>query len=74
MYGVRERLEVESREMNNETILLAISKIANSTVNKLAVDNANILFTPNTANELEENTSMLNSIISLKIKNTLINK
>jgi hypothetical protein len=74
MYGVRNLLESESRETNNETVLLAILKIANNTVNKLAVDNANILFTPNSATELEENTNMLNSIISLKIKNTLINK
>lgn len=74
MYGLKNQLEVSSREMNNETVLLAIAKIATSTVNKLAVDNSEILFTPSTTNELEENTTMLSSIIALKIKNSLISK
>lgn len=74
MYGLKTQLESNSREMNNETVLLAIAKIATSTVNKLAVDNSEILFTPSTTNELEENTTMLSSIIALKIKNSLISK
>ena len=74
MYGLKTQLEASSREMNNETVLLAIAKIATSTVNKLAVDNSEILFTPSTTNELEENTTMLSSIIALKIKNSLISK
>ena len=74
MYGIKTQLESSSREMNNETVLLAIAKIATSTVNKLAVDNSEILFTPTTTNELEENTTMLSSIIALKIKNSLISK
>ena len=74
MYGIKTQLEASSRSMNNETILLAIAKIATSTVNKLAVDNSEILFTPNTTDALEENTTMLSSIIGLKIKNSLISK
>ena len=74
MYGLKTQLESDSRGMNNETFLLAIAKIATSTVNKLAVDNSEILFTPSTTNELEENTTMLSSIIALKIKNSLISK
>ncbi len=74
MYGLKTQLESNSRGMNNETVLLAIAKIATSTVNKLAVDNSEILFTPSTTNELEENTTMLSSIIALKIKNSLISK
>ena len=74
MYGIKTQLESSSREMNNETVLLAIAKIATSTVNKLAVDNSEILFTPTTTDELEENTTMLSSIIALKIKNSLISK
>ncbi len=74
MYGLKTQLESDSRGMNNETVLLAIAKIATSTVNKLAVDNSEILFTPSTTNELEENTTMLSSIIALKIKNSLISK
>lgn len=74
MYGIKTQLESSSREMNNETVLLAIAKIATSTVNKLAVDNSEILFTPTTTNELEENTTMLSSIVALKIKNSLISK
>ena len=74
MYGLKNQIEASSREMNNETVLLAIAKIATSTVNKLAVDNSEILFTPSTTDELEENTTMLSSIIALKIKNSLISK
>ena len=74
MYGIKTELESSSREMNNETVLLAIAKIATSTVNKLAVDNSEILFTPTTTDELEENTTMLSSIVALKIKNSLISK
>lgn len=74
MYGLKNQLEASSREMNNETVLLAIAKIATSTVNKLAVDNSEILFTPSTTDELEENTTMLSSIVALKIKNSLISK
>ena len=74
MYGLKTQIESSSRGMNNETVLLAIAKIATSTVNKLAVDNSEILFTPSTANELEENTTMLSSIVALKIKNSLISK
>ena len=74
MYGIKTQLESSSREMNNETVLLAIAKIATSTVNKLAVDNSEILFTPTTTDELEENTTMLSSIVALKIKNSLISK
>ena len=74
MYGIKTQLESSSREMNNETVLLAIAKIATSTVNKLAVDNSEILFTPTTTNELEENTTMLSSIVALKIKNSVISK
>ena len=74
MYGIKTQLETTSRGMNNETVLLAIAKIATSTVNKLAVDNSEILFTPSTTDELEENTTMLSSIVALKIKNSLISK
>ena len=74
MYGIKNQLESSSREMNNETVLLAIAKIATSTVNKLAVDNSEILFTPTTTDELEENTTMLSSIVALKIKNSVISK
>lgn len=74
MYGLKTQLESNSRGMNNETVLLAIAKIATSTVNKLAVDNSEILFTPSTTDELEENTTMLSSIVALKIKNSLISK
>ncbi len=74
MYGIKTQLESSSREMNNETVLLAIAKIATSTVNKLAVDNSEILFTPTTTDELEENTTMLSSIVALKIKNSVISK
>ena len=74
MYGIKTQLESSSREMNNETVLLAIAKIATSTVNKLAVDNSEILFTPTTTYELEENTTMLSSIVALKIKNSVISK
>ena len=74
MYGIKTELESSSREINNETVLLAIAKIATSTVNKLAVDNSEILFTPTTTDELEENTTMLSSIVALKIKNSLISK
>lgn len=74
LLGNKATLESGTREINNETILLAIAKICNSTINKLAVDNTDILYTPTNVNELEENTTMLNSIIGLKIKNNLIKK
>lgn len=69
---INERMVANAREINNETILLAVSKIASSTVNKLTADNEEILHTPTNVKELEENTSMLDNIVAMKIKNSLL--
>lgn len=69
---VNDKLKNSAREANNELMLEAVSKIATSTINKLATDNSEILYAPSNVEELENNTSMLSNVVALKIKNTLI--
>ena len=57
---------------SNEVMLTAIAKIAARTINKLSSDKKDILYCPDSISELEENTSMLSNIISIKIKNSII--
>jgi len=57
---------------SNEILLEMVAKIAISTVNKMASDKSDVLYSPNTISELESNTTMVANIVSLKIKNSLI--
>lgn len=59
-------------EDNNERMLYIISKLANSVVNKVGNNSPELVFSPKTTSELNKNTVMLNNIICLKLKNSLI--
>ena len=69
---IDDRLKDNAIVANNEAVLLTVAKLAASAVNKLATDNSDILHSPANIQELEDNTTMLDSIVALKIKNEFI--
>jgi len=67
-------MKVSSKEpiSQNEAIIIMIAKIATSTINRLTSSKDDVLYSPKTIEELENNTSMVSNIVSIKLKNSLL--
>jgi len=67
-------MKVSSKEpiSQNEAMIIMIAKIATSTINRLTSSKDDVLYSPKTIEELENNTSMVSNIVSIKLKNSLL--
>ena len=66
------KMSPNNRLLMNKRNLNILATVAITTLNKLSNDNKDILFSPTTVEEFNETTEVVNGIISMKIKNSVL--